>query len=103
GASAADLERLARRYPAATIAATIWARAADAHESASRPFAAIAALREGLTAVEAATGAGLAIDPSVMGELGGRLAERLRGADQIFAAAQLVTRLRTQYPAVPLF
>ncbi len=102
GAVADDLERLARQYPAAAAAATMWVRCAELHESAGRPHATISALREGLIAAEAARAAGVAINPSVIGELGGRLASRLQAVDQVFAAAHLVSRLRTQFPDITL-
>jgi outer membrane protein assembly factor BamB len=102
GATAEDLERLARQYPGAAASATMWLRSADLHEGAGRPHATIAALREGLSAAEAVRAAGVAIEDSVTGELGGRLVRRLQALDQIFAAAQLITRLRAQYPDLVL-
>lgn len=100
--AAADAEALARRYPASSVAPILWARAADAHDAAGRRYAAIAALREGLTAAEAAASSGVLTDAAIIGELGGRLANRLLEADQVFAAAQVVARLRSRRPGLAL-
>lgn len=102
GASAEDLERLARKYPAATVGASMWMRCAEQHEGAGRTHATIAALREGLSAAESARAAGVQMDPAVVGELGGRLVNRLLTIDQVFAASRLVTRLRASFPDVAL-
>jgi outer membrane protein assembly factor BamB len=102
GATAEDAERLARKFPAAAVAATIWVRSAELHENEGRPLAAVAALREGLFAAEASRSAGVNVGPAVIGELGGRLARRLQSMDQVFAAAQLVARFQQQFPGVSL-
>jgi len=101
-ASAADLERLARRYPASALAATVWIRAADLHQATGRSHAAVSALREGLVAAETARASGSATDPAVLGEVAGRLVRQLQGLEQLFAAAQLLSRLNTQFPGMSL-
>lgn len=102
GATSDDLERLARQYPAAGIAATMWARAADIHDRSGKVHLAILTLREGLAAAEAAQSAGSNLESNMIGEIGGRLAVRLQKLDQVFAAAQLVSRIRAQHPDVKL-
>lgn len=96
------LEDLARRYPAATVSATALMKASELHETAGRVHAAVADLREGLASAETAYSAGATRDPAALGELGGRLVTRLQKLDQVFAAAQLLARLRSQYPELAL-
>lgn len=102
GAAAPALERLARRFPAAVAAAQAWARIADAEEAAGRDQGALGALREALVIVETAHAAGAEMDPALFGEVAGRLATKLQRVEQFFAAAQLLTRLRAQYPALAI-
>jgi outer membrane protein assembly factor BamB/tetratricopeptide (TPR) repeat protein len=97
-APAAEFERLARRYPGAAASATMWARAADLHEGAGRTHAAVAALREALAAAEHAHLAGVPLEGGIFGDVAGQLIVRLEELEQFFAAAQLIGRLRTQYP-----
>lgn len=96
------LEKLAKQYPAASVSGPAWMRAADLHEQAGRTHSAATDLREGLAAAEAAFGAGSLKDPAALGEIAGRLVTRMQKADELFAAAQLLARLRTQYPDVPI-
>jgi hypothetical protein len=96
------LERLARQYPGAAVSGPAWMRAAEQHERAGRAHAAVADLREGLAAAETAYGAGSMRDPTPLGEISGRLVNRLKALDQLFASAQLLSRLRTQYPELTL-
>ncbi len=100
--AAAPLEKLARQYPAAAAAATAWARAAEQHDAAGHTYAAVSALREGLIAAETVHAAGAQIDAPLLGDIAGRLIVRLQKLDQLFAAAQLISRLRTQYPDLAL-
>jgi tetratricopeptide (TPR) repeat protein len=97
------LEKVARQYPAAAVTATAWSRAADLHEAAGRMHAAVAALREAMAAAEMARAAGSVTDPTMLGGIAGALVVRLQKLDQYFAAAQLVSRLRSQYPELVLF
>lgn len=96
------LEGVGRRYPAAVGGAQAWARAAALHAAAGRTHAAIADLREALLAYETVYAAGGLRDTSDMGAVAGALLDHLRGVDQVFGAAQLLTRLRRQYPALAL-
>jgi outer membrane protein assembly factor BamB/tetratricopeptide (TPR) repeat protein len=98
GSPAAEFEKLARRYPGAAASATMWARAADLHEAAGRTHAAVAALREALGAAEHAHLAGSPLEAGALGNIAGQLIVRLEELEQFFAAAQLIGRLRGQYP-----
>jgi outer membrane protein assembly factor BamB len=100
--TAEALEGTARRYPAASITAGLWLRVADLRERAGQRHAAVAALREGLAAAELSIAVGQRLDPSVPGELAGRLVTRLRDLDQLFAASGLLERLRRELPTVML-
>jgi outer membrane protein assembly factor BamB len=100
--SAEALERLARQYPASSIAAGAWLRAADLLEQSSQPRSAVAALREALIAAETAVASGLLKDPAVLPEAAGRLITALSGIDQEFAASQVLARLRMQHPGLTL-
>ncbi len=105
-APAAALERLARQYPAAATSATAWARAADQHDAAGQAYSAVSDLREGLIAAEtvhtAAPSSPGAPGDALLGDIAGRLIVRLQKLDQLFAAAQLISRLTTQYPGMAL-
>jgi hypothetical protein len=102
GAPAAAVERLARRFPASVASARAWMRLADSEDRAGRDQGALGVLREALVIVETAHAAGAEMDPGLLGEVAGRLTSKLQQVEQFFAAAQLLTRLRTQYPTLAL-
>lgn len=96
------LESVARRYPAAAISAELWMRVAEAHERSGRRHASVEALRESLAAAELARASGQRVDPTLIGEVAGRLVTRLQAMERVFAAASLLERVRRELPGITL-
>lgn len=99
---ASALEALARRFPAATISIDWWRRAAEANRS--QPTQSIAQLDQALSLAELLSDLSAWTDPSQdpLGLIAGTLIQRLDSAAQPFAAAQLVDRLRSTRPNLPV-
>lgn len=97
-----QVESLARRYPGARVTPGLWLRAGEEHERASRGHAAVVALTAGLAAAEEGIAAGRSPDEVRLGEIAGRLVERLEQEERLAGAARLLGRVREQYPGVVL-
>ncbi|MEZ6242576.1 MAG: PQQ-binding-like beta-propeller repeat protein [Phycisphaerales bacterium] len=96
----AALAELARRYPAATVTPSLWARAAEVYERAGRPHASERALRSALSAAELLDQGGAPIPAPELGEIVGRLATSLARRASGDAAAALVADATRQRPGL---
>jgi outer membrane protein assembly factor BamB len=96
-ADAARCERLARRYPAATDAPLLWARAADASAKAGDLAGSRRALGLAVAAAERSAWIGRTGQGPLLGSLTGRLVASLRSQGDLEPAYRLLTRLATDH------
>ncbi len=98
GATAEEIERLARRYPVASVAPTLWGKVAAAHEVERRSRAAARALEIGLQTAQRIPG----LDPRVPGELAGQLLTNFVDRGLLFAADECLRRVRATFGEIAL-
>lgn len=97
-ADAASCERLARRYPAATDAPRLWARAADVSVKAGDTTGARRALGFAVAAAERSAWIGRSGQGPLIGSLAGRLMTLLQHQGDLEPAYRLLTRLAADHP-----
>lgn len=96
-ADAAACERLARRYPAASDAPRLWARAADLSLAAGDHAGAKRALGFAVAAAERSAWIGRAGQGPLIGSLAGRLVALLQHQGDVEPAYRLLTRLAADH------
>ncbi len=95
-----EIARIARRYPASSVAPELWVRASLAYDMKNRPHASERALRSALGSAELLDGAGAPISTDELGEIAGRLALALVDRARTGEAKELVDRARALDPAM---
>ena len=97
--TAAEYERLARRYPAAADTASLWARAGRWHLGAGNRAAARKALGSGVAAAELSASIGRPNQGEVLGSLAGQLVAISTGSNEAEPVYRLLMRLARDYPS----
>lgn len=96
---AEEFERLARRYPAASAAAALWARAGERRIALGDAAGARSALGAGVAAAELSASIGRPDQAAVLGRLAGRLVGICTLKNDVEPVYRLLVRLARDYPA----
>lgn len=99
--TAEAFESLARRYPASLAAPEALLRASELHANAGEPDRAASALELALATIESMPARRLPTG-EIVGEIAGGLVVALAEEDRLFAASQVLERLRRERPGLKL-